>query len=48
MKSYIGREYLAKVKGKAELRTIKKEINVMKKKLKELEGRKAELEKLLK
>ncbi len=42
-----GQEYLAEVKGKTELRTVKKEITALKKKLKELEGRKAELEALL-
>lgn len=43
----LGSAYLAKVKGKTELRMIKKEMAALKKKLKELEGRKAELEAFL-
>jgi hypothetical protein len=40
----LGPEYLAKAKNKTELRIIKKEISNIKKRLNELEVRKAELE----
>lgn len=43
----LGSAYLAKVKGKTELRMIKKEMAALKKKLTELEERKADLEALL-
>lgn len=43
-----GVEYLAKVKNKSELRKIKNDISDAKKKLDELQARKAELEKTLK
>jgi hypothetical protein len=44
----LGDEYLVQVKGKTELRRIKREITELKKKLAILEERKSELEKLLK
>jgi len=47
LEKYIGEElgeaYLVKVKDQAELRKVKKEISDLKKKLKALEGRKADL-----
>ena len=47
LEKYIGEElgeaYLVKVKNQAELRRVKKEISALKKKLKALEGRKADL-----
>jgi hypothetical protein len=43
----LGETYLLKVKNQAELHKIKKEISVLKKKLKALEGRKADLEESL-
>ena len=43
----LGSEYLAKAKGKTELKKIKKEIAEMKEKLSALLARKAELEKIL-
>ena len=42
-----GQAYLVKVKNQAELRRIKKEISDLKKKLKALEGRKADLDESL-
>jgi hypothetical protein len=51
LEKYIGEElgetYLLKVKNQAELHKIKKEISVLKKKLKALEARKADLEESL-
>jgi len=44
----LGKAYLLKVKNQAELRRIKKEISDLKKKLKALEGRKADLSESLK
>lgn len=44
----LGEAYLVKVKSEAELRGIKKEMSDLKKKLKALEGRKADLEGSLK
>ena len=44
----LGEEYLAKVKGQTELRQIKKEISELTKRLDALQGRRTELEKLLK
>ena len=43
----LGEVYLLKVKNQAELRKIKKEISDLKKKLKALEGRKADIEESL-
>ena len=43
----LGAEYLANIKNKSELRNVKKEISAINKKLKVLEARKTELEKLL-
>ena len=40
----LGKKYLAKVKNEAELKKIKREISVIKKKMKELQARKIELE----
>jgi len=52
LEKYIGEElgepYLLKVKNQAELHKIKKEISELKKKLKALEGRKADIEGSLK
>jgi hypothetical protein len=44
----LGQEYLAKVKGRTELRKIKKEISELQEKLHALQNRQAELERLLK
>lgn len=46
--SELGLEYLTKVKNKTELRKVKNEISDIKKKLNELQARKAELENSLK
>jgi hypothetical protein len=43
----LGAEYLAKAKGKTELKSIKKEIAEMEQKLIVLQARKAELEKII-
>jgi len=43
----LGTEYLANIKSKSELRNVKKEISAIKKKLKVLEARKSEIERLL-
>lgn len=43
----LGAEYLAKAKGKTELKSIKKEIAEMQQKLIVLQARKAELEKII-
>ena len=43
----LGAEYLAKAKGKTELKCIKKEIAEMEQKLSVLQARKAELEKII-
>lgn len=43
----LGKKYLAKVKNEAELKKNKREISALKKKLKELQARKIELERSL-